>query len=212
MSVVVHGPSYSTYARTVRMVLIEKQVEYTLAPVNILAGEAKSGPHAARHPFGKVPSFDHDGFALYETGAIVRYVDRAFAGPALTPAGVQAAARVDQILSIVDSYGYGAMVGQLAWQRLVVPMLGGQPDEAIVAASLPRVRTTLAALEQIAGGGPFLVGSTLTLADAYLAPVFAYLSGTPEAPGLLEPAPKLRQWWASISQRPSFKDTEPQFG
>jgi glutathione S-transferase len=210
--VVVHGPSYSTYARTVRMVLLEKQVDHTLEPVDILAGEAKAGPHAARHPFGKVPSFDHDGFGLYETGAIVRYIDRAFPGPLLTPSDPKAAARMDQVLSIIDSYGYGAMIGQLAWQRLVVPMLGGQPDEAIVAAALPRVETSLSALEQVASGGAFLVGPTLTLADAYLAPVFAYLSGTPEAPGLLQPVPKLRQWWASISQRPSFRDTEPQFG
>jgi glutathione S-transferase len=210
--VVVHGPSYSTYARTVRMVLIEKQVAYTLEDVNLLKGEAKQGAHVARHPFGKVPSFDHDAFSLYETGAIVRYIDRAFPGTALTPADPKLAARMDQVLSIVDSYAYGAIVGQLAWQRLVVPMVGGQPDEAIVAAALPRVATSLAALEDVAAGGDVLVGSGFTLADAYLAPVFAYLSGTPEAKALLEPTPKLRRWWAAASQRPSFKETEPKFG
>lgn len=210
--VVVHGPSYSTYARTVCMVLIEKQVPYTLEDVNLLKGEAKAGAHAARHPFGKVPSFEHGGFSLYETGAIVRYLDRVFPTPALTPADPQLAARMDQVLSIVDSYAYGAIVGQLAWQRLVVPMMGGQPDEAIVAAALPRVATSIAALQGIAAGGEVLVGSSYTLADAYLAPVFAYLTATPEAAGLLASAPKLRHWWAAVSQRPSFKQTEPKFG
>lgn len=209
---VVHGPSYSTYVRTARMVLAEKQAAYVLDDVNLLTGEAKAGAHMARHPFGKVPSFEHDGFSLYETGAIVRYLDRVFPSPALTPSDPKLAARMDQVLSIVDSYAYGAMVGQLAWQRLVVPMVGGQPDESVVAASLPRVALSLSALEAIAAGGDVLVGSDFTLADAYLAPVFAYLTATPEAGALLEPAPKLRRWWASVSQRPSFKQTEPKFG
>ena len=209
---VVHGPSYSTYVRTTRMVLIEKQAAYVLEDVNLLKGEAKAGTHTVRHPFGKVPSFDHDGFALYETGAIVRYLDRVFPSPALTPSDPKLAARMDQVLSIVDSYAYGAMVGQLAWQRLVVPMVGGQPDEAIVTASLPRVALSLSALEAIAAGGDVLVGSGFTLADAYLAPVFAYLTATPESAALLEPAPRMRRWWAAVSQRPSFKQTEPQFG
>ena len=210
--VIIHGPSYSTYVRTARMVLVEKQVAHTLHDVNLLKGEAKQGTHTARHPFGKVPSFEHDGFALYETGAIVRYIDRVFPTPSLTPSDPKLAARMDQVLSIADSYAYGAIVGQLAWQRLVVPMVGGQPDEAIVAAALPRVATSLAALEGIAGGGDVLVGSGFTLADAYLAPIFAYLSGTPESAALLEPAPKLRRWWGAVSQRASFKQTEPQFG
>ena len=160
----------------------------------------------------KVPSFEHDGFDLYETGAIVRYVDRAFPGKALQPSDARHAARMDQIISIVDSYAYGAIVGQLVWQRLVVPMTGGQPDEAIVAASLPRVKLCLSEFERLAAGGQHLVAGGLSLADLYLAPVFAYLMGTPESGGLLADKPKLKAWWASYSQTAAMKGTEPQFG
>jgi glutathione S-transferase len=209
---VVHGPSYSTYVRTARLALIEKGVEYKLQDVNMFAGETKAAPHIDRQPFGKVPSFEHDGFDLYETGAIVRYVDRAFPGKPLQPTDPRHAARMDQIISIVDSYAYGAIVGQLVWQRLVVPMTGGQPDEAVVAGSLPRVTLCLSEFERLAAGGSTLVGGGLSLADLYLGPVFAYLMGTPEAGGLLADKPKLKAWWSATSQTAGMKGTEPQFG
>lgn len=209
---VVHGPSYSTYVRTTRLALIEKGVEYTHQNVDMFAGETHSAAHIARQPFGKVPSFTHDGFDLYETGAIVRYVDRAFPGKALQPTDPRHAARMDQIVSIVDNYAYGSIVGQLVWQRLVVPMTGGTADEAIVAASLPRVKLCLSEFERLAAGGATLLGGSVSLADLYLGPVFAYLMGTPESAGLIADKPKLQAWWQAVSQTPAMKGTEPQFG
>ena len=78
---IIYGPAYSTYARTVRLALEEKGVDYDLVEVDLLAGATKAPEHLARHPFGKVPAFEHDGFELYETDAIMRYVDAAFPGP-----------------------------------------------------------------------------------------------------------------------------------
>ena len=68
-------------------------------------GEEKTPAHLVRHPFGRVPTIDHDGFALYETQAIIRYVDAAFAGPALhARAMARATARMNQLIGIVDWY------------------------------------------------------------------------------------------------------------
>jgi glutathione S-transferase len=211
-SLVIFGPTYSTYLRTVRLACMAKGVEYKLTPVDLLSGETQQPAHAARHPFSKVPTIEHDGFALYETGAIVRYIDRAFPGPALQPQDPRQAARVDQVLSIIDSYGYGSIIGQLAWQRLVVPMTGGTPDEGVVAAALPRVKLVLAEFERLAAGGSHLVGATASLADFYLGPIFAYLTGTPESAGLLADKPKLQAWWKAYSATPAMAATAPQFG
>jgi glutathione S-transferase len=52
----------------------------------------------ARHPFGKIPAFEHDSFRLYEAGAIARYIDEAFAGVPLQPADVRGRARMTQII------------------------------------------------------------------------------------------------------------------
>ncbi len=208
----IYGPSFSTYTRTVRLVLEEKGVDYDLKPVNIMTGEAQAASYIRHHPFAKVPSFEHDGFSLYETAAIARYSDRAFPGPSLQPSDPKHAARMDQIISIIDSYAYGAIVRKLVWQRLVVPMQGAQGDESIVQESLDLVRLCLSEFEHLKGEHEFLAGPEITLADCFLAPIFAFLTMTPDAETLLQPTSGLRQWWERVSQRPAMQRTSPQFG
>ena len=210
---VVYGPAYSTYARTARLALEEKGVEYKLEAVDILQGAGQSPAHLARQPFGKVPAFEHEGLSLYETAAITRYVDEAFPGPKLQPADPKRRARMVQIISINDSYGYPNFIGKVVWQRGVVPLLGGTPDEKIVAEAMPMVEKTVAALEALVdSSGPFLCGPEISLADLHLAPVMAYFSGTPEGQKALAKAPRLSRWWQSISTRPSVVKTQPKLG
>src|ERR1700746_835802 len=105
MSLVLHGYRYSVYNRIARLALAEKDVAYDRVEVNPFAPDVPAS-YLVLHPFGRVPTLVHDGFTLYETGAITRYIDRAFPGPALQPANPQALARMDQIISIVDAYAY----------------------------------------------------------------------------------------------------------
>ncbi len=82
---VLYGPAFSTYVRSVRLALEEKGAPYRLEEINILEDAHKTPEHRARHPFAKVPAFEHDGFELYETMAIMHYVDETFEGPSLQP-------------------------------------------------------------------------------------------------------------------------------
>ena len=132
---------------------------YDLVEVDILSGKNQQPEHLARQPFGPVPAFEHDGFVLYETAAIIRYVDDVVEGPMLEPGDPKDRARMNQIIAINDSYGYPAIIGKLFWQRAVVPMMGGQPDDEIVAASLPRIRLVLSEIERLMGDGPWLAGA-----------------------------------------------------
>jgi glutathione S-transferase len=168
--------------------------------------------HLKRHPFGKVPAFEHDGFMLYETAAIIRYVDEAFDGPALQPADVRARARMAQIIGIIDGYTYAPVITNIVIQRVVVPMMNGIPDEAAIEAALPAARKALGVIENLLGDQPFLAGGALSLADLHLAPILAYFSATPEGESVLAGTPDLRRWFESISARPSFAGTAPQLG
>ncbi len=67
---------------------------YRLEEINILEDAHKTPEYRARHPFAKVPAFEHDGFELYETAAIMRYVDETFEGPSLQPDEPRARARM----------------------------------------------------------------------------------------------------------------------
>jgi glutathione S-transferase len=207
---IVHGPSFSTYVRSARLALEEKSVPYRLAEVPMEAW--RSPEHLKRQPFGKVPAFEHDGFMLYETGAVARYIDRAFPGPSLQPSDLRRLARMDQAISVVDSYAYPALIGKLVMQRLVAPMLGQQPDEKAIADAMPACRTALVELERLLGEGPWFGGDKVSLADLHLAPLFAYVEGTPEGKGLLEPHAALRAWWERMRGRDSMAKTQPKFG
>ena len=120
-----------------RLVCEEKGAEYRLVEIDIMQGAHKAPEHLARHPFGRVPAFEHDGFALYETSAITRYLDAVLPGPSLTPGDPKGAARMQQAIAVVDNYAYGAMISAVVIQRVVMPMVGGTTDEAVIAAALP---------------------------------------------------------------------------
>ena len=185
----IHGPAYSTYTRTARLALEEKGVDYQLEQVDILKGEHQQPAYLALQPFAKVPAFTHDGLTLYETAAIARYVDEAFPGPRLQPGDVKRRARMAQIVAIIDSYAYGALIGKVVWQRVVTPLLGGKPDDQVVAEAMPLVAKSMAALEAA-----------------------AYFSQTDEGRKALTSAPRLSRWWQAISARPSVVRTRPQLG
>ena len=208
---ILYGPGYSTYARSARLAMEEKGVDYELVEIDFIAG-GMPDDQLARHPFGKVPAFEHDGLKLYETSAIMRYVDEAFDGPSLQPSNAADRARMTQIISIIDAYAYPRIVGDLVVQRLIQPMLGGTADESIIEAALPEVDKTMREFERMLGDNEYLAGSTLSLADLHLAPVFTYFVDTPESAAILESKPSLSAWWKRIASRDSMTKTKPQLG
>lgn len=206
-----YGPGYSTYTRAPRLAMEEKGVDYDLIEVDFIAGGMPE-EHLARHPFGKVPAFEHDGMMLYETPAILRYVDDAFDGPSLQPSNPVQRARMTQIISIIDSYTYPCTISHLVIQRLVQPLLGASADESIIEAALPEVDKSMREFERLLGDQQYLAGSAISLADLHLAPIFAYFVDTPESKDILEDKPGLTSWWQRIASRDSMAKTKPQLG
>jgi glutathione S-transferase len=208
MPLVLHGYRYSVYVRIVRLALAEKGVAYDRVEVNPFAPDVPAA-YLALHPFGRVPTLVHDDFALYETGAITRYLDRSFAGPKLQPDRPRALGRMDQIIGVVDSYGYWPLVRQVFSHRVFRPAIGQPADMAEVARGLAGATKVLAALEALAATDAFLVGPTLSLADLHLGAMIAYFAAAAEGAALLAEHPRLAAWWTRLSQRPSFAATDP---
>lgn len=200
----------STYVRTVKMLLAEKQfTEFKQVQLNVLAGDPKTPEHRQRHPFGKVPVLDHDGMRILETIAIVRYLNDVLPGKSLVPATPKDRARMDMITGIIDSYGYGALIGGVAAYHLFPDFVGGK-NEGMRQAGLEASRTTLQLAMQTKGASPFIAGD-LSLADLYLAPILFYVSLTPDKDALFA-ADGLADWWARVQALPSFQSTTPNLG
>jgi glutathione S-transferase len=205
MTLVLHGYRYSVYNRIARLTLAEKGVAYDRVEVNPFAPDVPAS-YRALHPFGRVPTLVHDGFALYETGAITRYIDRAFPGPALQPTAPQALARMDQVIGIVDSYGYWPMVRQVFAPRVFRARTGQPVDEAEIARGLAASAKVLAALEGLVGDG---LADGVSLSDLHLGAMMAYFVEAPEGAAALAHHPRLAAWWRRLSGRPSFAATDP---
>lgn len=204
----VFGAAYSVYVRIVRLALEEKGIPHRLTEVDIFAEGGLPADYRGRHPFGRIPAFEHDGFRLYETGAIARYIDEAFPGAALMPREAKRRARANQVISIVDNYAYPAMVWGVFVEGVRAPAQGKRGDAAKIAEALGKSKTCLDALEAIADPeGLALLGRDIGLADLYLAPVMRYFTLYAEAAGMLTQRKNLARWWGWMKARPSMVAT-----
>lgn len=201
---VVYGADYSVYVRIVRLALEEKGVDYDLVPVDVFAADGVPGWYLEYHPFGRIPAFEHDGFRLFETSAIARYVDEGFAGPALQPTDARARATMNQIIGMLDAYAYRSMVWDVAVERMEKPA----PDEALIARGIQQAATTLRVLSSLKAAGPWLMGAELTLADLHAAPIIGYFLKVAEGQSLLAEFPDIQSWWNRIAARASFARTQ----
>ncbi|MER8571416.1 glutathione S-transferase family protein [Mesorhizobium sp. M1338] len=201
---IVYGADYSVYVRIVRLVLAEKGVDHELVPVDVFATDGIPAWYFEHHPFGRIPAFEHEGFRLFETSAIARYVDESFDGPSLQPREPRRRATMNQIIGMLDAYAYRSMVWDVAVERLEKEA----PDEALIASGLSQASKALQTLASLKAPGPWLLGDQLTLADLHAAPIMGYFVKVAEGQSLLAEFPTIQAWWERISTRPSFVRTE----
>jgi glutathione S-transferase len=199
------GSPRSTYVRTARMGFAEKGVAVTLKPV---------APHSpellAVHPFGRMPALLDGETAVWETIAILRYLDDSFGdAPLLTPARSTERVLCDQWVSAVNCYLYDTMVRRYVLQYIFPKGEGGQPDRAVIDQAVSEMPAQLTALEKVYERGDFIAGNGLSFADLFVAPILHYVEQMPEGKRLLTDMPNIRRAQGVIRQRPSFIATAP---
>jgi glutathione S-transferase len=203
---VVHMIPGSPFARAVLVTLEEKGAHYRLAAMT--AAFMRSPAHLELHPFGRMPILDHGEFRIYETQAIIRYLDRVLPGISLTPAEPETAARMDQLMNVNDWYLFQGAASVIGFQRVVGPKLLGLPtDEAAVAAAVPKTKLAIDEIARLLGRNAFLAGGAITLADLMVAPQLDFLLATPEGAILIEPHRNLSAWLARMNARRSMQAT-----
>jgi glutathione S-transferase len=204
--IIVHSVAGSPYGRAVLATLQEKAVPFRFAMLG--PGDSKKPDHLARHPFGRIPAIEHDGFMLYETQAILRYLDRTFPQPSLTPASAKAAARMDQVMNITDWYVHQGVNNVIGFHRIVGPrLLGLAPNEAAIAEAMPKAHTVFTELSRLLGTQDYFTGDQMTLADIHVGTHLDFMSATPEWAPLTAERPNLVHWLNRMRVRESFQKT-----
>jgi glutathione S-transferase len=203
---IVHAIPGSPFSRSVMAALEEKGASWRLAPV--APGTMRSPEHLARHPFGRVPVLEHGDFWLYETQAILRYLDRILPTPALSPSDARRLARMDQVMNINDWYLFHGVGNVIVFHRVVGPRLMGLPaDEKAIEAAMPKARVVFSELSRLLGEQAFFTGDSLSLADLLVAPGVSFFTLTPEWKELGVPHPNLLAWLKRMEARPSMQAT-----
>jgi glutathione S-transferase len=204
--IVVHSIPGSPFGRAVLIALEEKGARYRLVPV--APGTLQTPQHLARHPFGRVPILEHADFRLFETQAILRYVDRVLPGIALTPQHPRSVARMDQLMNINDWYLFQGVGNIIGFQRIVRPrLMGVAADEAAIAAAMPRAHAVFDALANELAGQEYFVGDVVSLADILLAPQLDFFAATPEWAMLTAKHANLSGWLRRMNARASMQAT-----
>jgi len=197
------GFPHSSFVHIVQLVLAHKEVPYTFHDLEPDMGSTK---HLALRPFDRVPILQHGDFVLYETSAIVAYLEDAFPKLALTPEDIRDRARMNQWISSINSYYYPYMIYHVTHERLVFPELGIASDEKVVAHALPKVELGLQMVErQLGHGKDYLLSSQLTLADFYLLPSTFAFSLTEEGKTMYPKYPRFSRWREMMEALPTVR-------
>ncbi len=196
-----YGFPISTYVRSVRIALDEKGVDFELIP-----HAPNTEEMLALNPTGKVPAFSHDDFILFETQAIIEYIDDAFEGPSLKPSDVKKRAIMNQWISYINAYVFQVMVHEIVLLRFEIrPM-----DQAVIDAAIPKTKEQLALFEASLTASDYLADDKATLADFILYPIIAFLGMVPEA-SLMADYPAVTAWKLRMEEKDSVNNSAPAF-
>lgn len=194
----IYGNPMSTCTRKVLMTLAETSTPFEMNVVDFASGEHKGATHLRRQPFGRVPALDDDGFEMFESRAMARYLNEKARGN-LVPPDAKGRAEMEQWISIETSeFSSHAM-------KFVLHYIFKRPQEpATLEAAGKALETTCGVMEKRLARTPFLAGPAFTLADVCFMPYLEYAMATP-AKDIFARFPHLMSWWNKISERPTWR-------
>ncbi|KAM6497623.1 Glutathione S-transferase, C-terminal-like protein [Amanita muscaria] len=201
------GSPFSTCGQRVAVVLREKKVPYELVPIDFAKGEHKTPAYLEKQPFGQVPYIDDDGFVLYESRAIGRYIATKYAnqGTTLIPTGLKENAVFEQAAS-TETANFDSFATPLLRETLFKKFKGLQPDEELAKNHRTALAAKLDVYEKILSKQKYLAGDEVTLADLFHLPYGAKLFHADVGAGdLIDSRPNVKRWWNDITSRESWQ-------
>jgi len=202
MTIKLHYHPLSTYSRRVLIALIEKRISHERIALDMTARKHKEPAYLALNPYGRVPTLEENGFVLYESTAILDYLEATHPTPALAPSDARERALVDMHMKLCD------LQMTRPWAAIVFPkrfLPKERWNETAMAEARAEVEKHLAIVERQLGGGKFLAGNQFTLADLCYLPFLEFL---PLAE--IEPPPGVGAWTERLLARPSALKTKPE--
>jgi len=196
-----HTHPFSTYARRVHIALIEKSIPFEMIAVDMAARQHRAPEYLALNPYGRVPTLEEDGMILYESAAILQYLEATHPDPALTPADAKGRALVDMHLRLCDLQ-MGRPAGTIIFPKRFLPK--ERWEEKAIAGAQAEIAKHLGILETHLVGHDYLVADRYTLADIAYIPFLEFLPLMVDAV-----LAHVADWRERLLARPSSMQTKP---
>ena len=191
----------STFSRRVRMQLHEKGLAIEQVVVDMAKRAHKGEAYLALNPYGRVPTLVDGDFVLYESSAIMDYLERLHPTPPLLPASAQGRAQVAMHIKLCD-LEIGAHTGTLFFPRRFLPR--ERWNLAVQSEAIAGIARHLDVLARQLADRPYLVADSFSLADLAYVPFVEFLTLFE-----LTPQPNVAAWIARLQARPSALATRP---
>lgn len=194
MTIEIFGTRNSSYVRTARMTCLEKGLAHTLEE-----------PQDGQHPWKRVPTMRHGDVSLYETSAIIRYLDEVGTGASLLPATPAARGVMEQWISAINCYMYDTLVRGYAFSYILPRVQKRDPDPEQIRASLPAMERDIGRLDGAYAAHAYIAGDAPSLGDLLVAPIIQTISMFPEGKRAVAAAPNLARAYDKLRARASFE-------
>ncbi|TVY17160.1 Glutathione S-transferase [Lachnellula arida] len=201
-----YGSRVSTNTDRVRLTLAEGGfTDYELVLLNLQKGEQKSKEHQKHHPWGKVPVIaSADGFTLYESRAICKYLATKYSFPLLPRASdIEAAALFDQAQCVEMLY-FAEPAGRIAFEKFAKRFMGLPPDDAVVSDALRSVEMFFDVAERLLHQKSYMAGNDFSLVDIYYIPLIQRLFACGYGDVIIS-REAVSAWWDRCVNRPAIQ-------
>ena len=202
MGIKLHYHPLSTYSRRVRIALAEKQIPHELVLVDMPARRHREPPYLSLNPYGRVPTLEEDGFVLFESTAILDYLEATHPRPALVPADARGRALVDMHIKLCDLQ-LSRHAGTIIFPKRFLPK--EKWNNAAMAEAKAEIEKHFAILDKQLAGKTYLVADEFSLAEVCYTPFLEFLP-------LMEISPPgaAAAWSERLLKRASAVATRPE--
>lgn len=223
----------SICTQKVFITLAEKGLNYDTQNVDLFINEQYKPEYLKINPKGVVPALDHDGQIIIESSLICEYLDDICPEPRLVPSDPYDRARMrlwsktvdEQLFEATRELSFSAMfrekmrnmteeqregrfrnVGDPIKRTRLVSTYKEGVESSYVFQGIASYETAFAKMEKdLNAGGPWLVGTQMTLADINMMPFVARLNYLDLLDVWISSRPATQEWWNRVQLLPSFK-------
>jgi len=197
----------STCTMRILMLLNELNVKYELVPVDLSKGEHKTPEFLERQPFGKIPAMEDDGFRLFESRAIMRYIARKYGKDSnLYGTNINEQSTVDTWIES-DCNNFNGPISGIVYETVFKKMYGKTTDETVLAEKLTQFDAVLDVYERILSTRPYLTGDHMTIADMSHVPYMYYMIEMAKLKEPFERHPHVYKWYQTLTSTPAWSKT-----